>query len=222
MTAHPLRRLFVLPPTICAPFARLHPCRWSTRQAGSGWHSNGTRRSPKSSSGNNPGCAASSAGGFPIRSTPRTSCRKSSTSWRRPTGLLMPIEHVDRLAVPRGAQSHHRPLPRRKPERLSEAAAVGRGSGAEPRQDLLPSPEAGPEAPLRARVLLDELELALDELPEEQRDVFVAHEWDGRSFKEIAAADRRQREHAALAEALRGASPARAASSASTTRSMKG
>jgi len=36
-------------------------------------------------------------------------------------------------------------------------------------------------------VLLDELELALDELPEEQREVFVAHEWEGRSFRELAA-----------------------------------
>jgi len=35
-------------------------------------------------------------------------------------------------------------------------------------------------------VLLDELALAIDELPEEQRDVFVAHELEGRSFKEIA------------------------------------
>ena len=35
--------------------------------------------------------------------------------------------------------------------------------------------------------LLDQLELALDELPEEQREVFVAHELDGRSFKELAA-----------------------------------
>jgi RNA polymerase sigma factor (sigma-70 family) len=36
-------------------------------------------------------------------------------------------------------------------------------------------------------VLLDELELAIDELPEEQREVFVAHELEGRSFKEMSA-----------------------------------
>ena len=35
--------------------------------------------------------------------------------------------------------------------------------------------------------MLDELELALDELPRAQRDVFVAHEIEGRSFKEMAA-----------------------------------
>jgi RNA polymerase sigma factor (sigma-70 family) len=53
--------------------------------------------------------------------------------------------------------------------------------------DLLPSPEAGPEAAYARGVLLEELEAALDELPEEQRNVFVAHELEGRSFKELAA-----------------------------------
>src|SRR5439155_14382919 len=53
-------------------------------------------------------------------------------------------------------------------------------------QDLLPSPDAGPEALYIRNVLLDELELALDELTEEQREVFVAHELEGRSFKELA------------------------------------
>ena len=53
--------------------------------------------------------------------------------------------------------------------------------------ELLPSAEAGPEAEFARGVLLDELDAALDELPEEQREVFVAHELEGRSFKEIAA-----------------------------------
>jgi len=53
-------------------------------------------------------------------------------------------------------------------------------------EDLLPSPDAGPEALYVRNVLLDELELALDELPDEQREVFIAHELEGRSFKEIA------------------------------------
>ena len=53
--------------------------------------------------------------------------------------------------------------------------------------DLLPSTEGGPEAELARGVLLEELEAALDELPAEQRDVFIAHELEGRSFKEIAA-----------------------------------
>jgi len=52
--------------------------------------------------------------------------------------------------------------------------------------DLLPSPDAGPEAAYARRVLLGELNAALEELPKEQRDVFVAHEIEGRSFKELA------------------------------------
>jgi len=54
-------------------------------------------------------------------------------------------------------------------------------------EDLLPSPDAGPEALYFRTVLLDELEFALGELPGEQREVFVAHELEGRSFKEMAA-----------------------------------
>ena len=54
--------------------------------------------------------------------------------------------------------------------------------------DILPSPDAGPEAAYARTVLLEELEHALEELPEEQRSVFVAHEIEGYSFKEIAAA----------------------------------
>jgi len=54
-------------------------------------------------------------------------------------------------------------------------------------EDLLPSPDAGPEAAYAREVLIDELEAALDELPEEQREVFVAHELEGRSFNELAA-----------------------------------
>ncbi|HLX46376.1 MAG TPA: sigma-70 family RNA polymerase sigma factor [Bryobacteraceae bacterium] len=53
-------------------------------------------------------------------------------------------------------------------------------------EELLPSPDAGPEALYARNVLLEELDAALDELPEEQRDVFIAHELDGRSFKQLA------------------------------------
>jgi len=55
-------------------------------------------------------------------------------------------------------------------------------------EDLLPSPDAGPEAAYAREVLLDELDAALDELPEEQREVFVAHELQGRSFNDLAVA----------------------------------
>jgi RNA polymerase sigma factor (sigma-70 family) len=65
---------------------------------------------------------------------------------------------------------------KRKPEAVSETL-----------EDLLPSPDAGPDAEYARHVLLDALEAAIDELPDEQRDVFVAHELEGRSFKELAA-----------------------------------
>ncbi len=54
-------------------------------------------------------------------------------------------------------------------------------------EDLLPSPDEGPEAAYARSVLLDEIEEALEEMPEEQRSVFIAHEWEGYSFKELAA-----------------------------------
>lgn len=54
-------------------------------------------------------------------------------------------------------------------------------------EELLPSPDAGPEAAYARTLLWEELEAALEELPEDQRDVFIAHEIEGRSFKEIAA-----------------------------------
>ena len=53
--------------------------------------------------------------------------------------------------------------------------------------ELLPSPDAGPEAAYTRGVLLEELEAALEELPDEQREVFIAHEIMGQSFKELAA-----------------------------------
>jgi RNA polymerase sigma factor (sigma-70 family) len=53
--------------------------------------------------------------------------------------------------------------------------------------DLLPSPDRGPEAAHSHGVLIEELQDALDELPEEQRDVFIAHEIEGRTFKELAS-----------------------------------
>ncbi|MCP3707320.1 sigma-70 family RNA polymerase sigma factor [Paraburkholderia sp. CNPSo 3274] len=57
------------------------------------------------------------------------------------------------------------------------------------RLDLaLPSPDAGPEAAYERAAMLDALRAALDELPVSQREVFIAHELDGRSFKELAAA----------------------------------
>ena len=57
-----------------------------------------------------------------------------------------------------------------------------------PWEDLLPSPDTGPEATYAREVLMEEIDAALDELPEDQREVFVAHEFEGRSFRELAEA----------------------------------
>ena len=53
-------------------------------------------------------------------------------------------------------------------------------------EGLLPSPEAGPEAAYMRSLMLEEIDAALAELPPEQQDVFIAHELEGRSFKELA------------------------------------
>jgi RNA polymerase sigma factor (sigma-70 family) len=101
--------------------------------------------------------------------------------------LLMPIEHITGWLF-RVARNRITDLFRKKkPESFSDAAGAD-GEDELPRlEDLLPSPDAGPEALYARGLLLDELELAVEELPEEQREVFVAHEWEGRSFKEMAA-----------------------------------
>ena len=77
---------------------------------------------------------------------------------------------------------------RSKKREASSEAAVKIQDGEELRwEDLLPSPDAGPEAAYARSVLMEEMEAALDELPEEQCEVFVAHEFLGYSFKELAA-----------------------------------
>jgi RNA polymerase sigma factor (sigma-70 family) len=91
--------------------------------------------------------------------------------------LLMPIHHVTgwlfRVARNRISDLFRR----RKPGSLSEVSGAGEKA----------SPDAGPDVLYARNVLMDELERALGELPAEQRAVFVAHELEGRSFKELAA-----------------------------------
>ena len=103
--------------------------------------------------------------------------------------LLMPIEHVTGWLF-RVARNRIVDFFRKKRSESFGDTAVARDDDADDLpafEDLLPSPDSGPEALYARNVLLHELELAVDELPEEQRKVFVAHELEGRSFKEIAA-----------------------------------
>jgi RNA polymerase sigma factor (sigma-70 family) len=101
--------------------------------------------------------------------------------------LLMPIEHVTGWLF-RVARNRITDLFRKKkPESFRDTALADEDDELLQLEDLLPSHDAGPEALYARNVLLDELELAIDELPDEQRRVFVAHELEGRSFKEMAA-----------------------------------
>ena len=70
---------------------------------------------------------------------------------------------------------------------VSDLAQVDEDGEMSSLEELLPSPDAGPEAAYARSLLLEELEDALEELPDEQREVFIAHEFGGRSFKELAA-----------------------------------
>ncbi len=101
--------------------------------------------------------------------------------------LLMPIEDITAWLF-RVARNRIIDLFRKKrPERFNQSEGVNEKDEQVQLEDLLPSPDAGPEAAYVRSVLLEELELAVDELPPAQREVFVAHELEGRSFKEMAA-----------------------------------
>jgi RNA polymerase sigma factor (sigma-70 family) len=102
--------------------------------------------------------------------------------------LLMPVEHVTGWLF-RVARNRITDLFRKKKlESFSDAAVTDEDDELLQFEDLLPSPDAGPEALYLRSVLLDEFESALDELPQEQREAFIAHELEGRSFKEMAVA----------------------------------
>jgi RNA polymerase sigma factor (sigma-70 family) len=102
--------------------------------------------------------------------------------------LLMPIEHVTGWLF-RVARNRITDLFRKKePENFSDISVADEGDNDLRFEDLLPSPDAGPEALYARRVLLEQLKQALAELPKEQREIFVAHELEGRSFKELAEA----------------------------------
>jgi RNA polymerase sigma factor (sigma-70 family) len=100
--------------------------------------------------------------------------------------LLMPIEHVTgwlfRVARNRITDFFRK----KKPELFADHAVENQDGELLQIEDILPSPDAGPEAVYFRNLLLEELEVALDELPDEQREVFIAHELEGRSFKELS------------------------------------
>lgn len=100
---------------------------------------------------------------------------------------LMPIEHVTGWLFSVARNRITDLFRRKRPELFSNAIVVADDGEALRMEDLLPSADAGPDAVLARRVMVEQLNRALAELPGEQRRVFVGHEIDGRSFKEMSA-----------------------------------
>jgi RNA polymerase sigma factor (sigma-70 family) len=75
---------------------------------------------------------------------------------------------------------------RRRSVSLQESSTSDEDGEGPTLEDLLPSPDAGPEAVYLRELFYDALDAALEDLPAEQREVFIAHEFEGRSFKELA------------------------------------
>jgi RNA polymerase sigma factor (sigma-70 family) len=100
--------------------------------------------------------------------------------------MMKPVEQVTAWLF-RVARNRITDLFRSRKRQVSTEPVVRTEDGEEFQwEDVLPSPDAGPEAVYARAVLLEEMDDALDELPEEQREVFIAHEFLGYSFKEIS------------------------------------
>jgi RNA polymerase sigma factor (sigma-70 family) len=100
--------------------------------------------------------------------------------------LLNPIEQVGAWLFRVARNRITDRFRKKKPILSSDLARLEEDGAVLSLEELLPSPDAGPDAAYARSLLLEELEDAIEELPDEQRDVFVAHEIEGRSFKELA------------------------------------
>jgi RNA polymerase sigma factor (sigma-70 family) len=100
--------------------------------------------------------------------------------------MMKPVEQVTAWLF-RVARNRITDLFRRKTREAPAAEPVVTEEGEELRlEDLLPSPDAGPDAAYARTLLVDALDEALEELSAEQREVFIAHELMGYSFRELS------------------------------------
>jgi RNA polymerase sigma factor (sigma-70 family) len=100
--------------------------------------------------------------------------------------LLKPIDYVTGWLYTVARNRITDLFRKRKPQPFADIAIEGEDGELLNFEDMLPSSAAGPEALYIRGVIFDALEAAIAELPADQREVFIAHEFDGRSFKEIA------------------------------------
>ena len=98
--------------------------------------------------------------------------------------MMKPVEQVTAWLY-RVARNRITDLFRRR-KAISLNEAVSADENAPTIEDLLPSPDAGPDALYARGLLMEAMDDAIDELPDDQREVFLAHEFDGRSFKDLA------------------------------------
>lgn len=101
--------------------------------------------------------------------------------------LLVPIEHITGWLFQVARNRITDQFRKQRAQELNEAQALGEDGEELLLEDILPSADAGPDALYARKAMLAELEQALSELPQAQREVFLAHEVEGRSFKEMAA-----------------------------------
>jgi RNA polymerase sigma factor (sigma-70 family) len=101
--------------------------------------------------------------------------------------LLKPIDYVTSWLFQVARNRITDLFRKKKPETFADVALVDEEGEVLQIEDLLVSADDGPEALYVRNVVLDELEIALSELPREQSEVFIAHELEGRSFKELSA-----------------------------------
>jgi RNA polymerase sigma factor (sigma-70 family) len=101
--------------------------------------------------------------------------------------LMQPVEQVGAWLMRVARNRIIDRFRKRRPQLLGDIAAEEQGEGESALERLLPVVEDGPDTALVRELMLEKLEQALAELPAEQREVFVAHELEGASFKELSA-----------------------------------